>query len=485
MSTPSNVTEKLAEWAAELQFESIPRRVLDECKNQILSVIASVHAGHFSDSGRTISRIIKDWAGGKEATLMPSGERTSVHNAIFGNSALSMALDYDDYLFCGHTGHSAVLCTLALAEKHNVSGRDFLLAQVAANELAGRLGAATFSGRLNGRLASFVHLMGAAVAASRALGLDKKQTASAIGLALMQPSQGLWGGFLASEGKVVLAAQTAPLGVVAAELAAGGLRGPTDIIENDQGFLRAITEEPWFGAFEGLGKTWLTETLSFKLYPGCAYIDSTVDCILHLMRAHPIDARKVRAVNVAAGPPTVEIDALAAPYLHGADSTVIALNFSVAYNAAVAILDKELTPRQFLRERIKEKSVWDLAAKVHLTLDEEMARRGREQPLLRGKPGVDLGSIDLTGFRMSLGAKVRIEMEDGRTFEAEEEVPRGAAGRPPDERRQSVEDKFRRETRYTLRKEKMEKAIDLVQHLEHNAAAQVREIVRLSCSERS
>jgi len=75
-------------------------------------------------------------------------------------------------------------------------------------------------------------------------------------------------------------------------------------------------------------------------------------------------------------------------------------------------------------------------------------------------------------------------MEDGRAFEAEQEVPFGAAGRPFDERRKSVEDKFRRETRYTLRKDKMERAIDIILHLDLASSAQVRELVRLCCSER-
>ena len=42
-----------------------------------------------------------------------------------------------------------------------------------------------------------------------------------------------------------------------------------------------------------------------------------------------------------------------------------------------------------------------------------------------------------------------------------------------------------RETRYTLRKERMEKAIDLIHHLEDASASHVRELIRLCCSERA
>ncbi len=490
MST-RNPTERIAEWVAQAQYADLPRRVTEEAKNQILSVIAAVHAGHFSDAGRMVSRTVKEWPSGKEATMIPSGERTSLHHAIFANAALSMALDYDDYLFAGHTGHSAVLVTLALAEKLGVSGKDFLLAQTLANEVEGRVGAAVLLGPLNGQLWSFIHLIGSAVITAKLLGLDKAQIQSAIGIAMMQPSYPLWAGFFGSDAKVLMASTTAPVGVQAAQLAANGFRGAGDIIESEQGFLKVFAHQPLLGAFEGLGKVWLSDTLCYKVYPGCAYIDTAIDCILTLARQHSIDAKKVRAVHIAANPLTLGMEALSAPHVKGPETLPVTLNFTVGYNVAVALADRELTARQFSRERIRDKAVWDLASRVQLTLDEVMAQRMRDRSLLKTvkdengeHPHLDLGSVDLNSFKMSFGARVRVEMEDGRTFEAEQEVPFGGAGRPFDERRKSVEDKFRRETRYTLRKEKMEKAVDLVLHLDQASSAQLRELVRLCCSER-
>jgi len=491
MSTP-NPTERIAEWVAQAQFADLPRRVTEEAKNQILSVIAAVHAGHFSEAGRMVSRTVKEWPSGKEATMIPSGERTSLHNAIFANAALSMALDYDDYLFAGHTGHSAVLVTLALAEKIGISGKDFLLAQTLANEIEGRVGASVLLGPLNGQLWSFIHLIGSAVITAKLLALEKPQIQSAIGIAMMQPNYPLWAGFFGSDAKVLLASTTAPVGVQAAQLAANGLRGAGDIIESEQGFLKVFATQPLLGAFEGFGKVWLSDTLCYKMYPGCAYIDTAVDCILGLARQHSIDGRKVKAVHVAANPLALGMEALTAPHLKGPETLPVTLNFTVPYNVAAALMDRELSGRQFSRERIRDKAVWDLAGRVQLTLDEVMAQRMRDRSLLqtiKDENGqrfhVDLGDIDLGSFKMSLGARVRIEMEDGRTFEAEQEVPFGAAGRPFDERRKSVEDKFRRETRYTLRKENMEKAIDIILHLEQASSAHLRELVRLCCSERS
>lgn len=490
MST-GKVTERIAEWVAQTHFEDVPRRVFDEAKNQILSVIAAVHSGHFSEAGKVVTKALRDWPPGKDATFVPTGERMPLHTAIMGNAALSMALDYDDYLFAGHTGHSSVLVTLALAEKIGVSGKDFLLVQTLANEVEGRLGAAVVLGPHNGQQWSFIHLAGGALITARVLGLDAAHIGAALGLALAQPPYPLRPAFFGSEAKVLLAAMTAPAGVQAAQFAAAGLRGYDAIIEHDEGVVRSLATQPLMGAFEGLGSMWLSDTLSFKTYPGCAYIDTTIDCVLSLVRQHNLDARKVKTVEVAAGPLTLGMEALAAPYLRGADSLPSTLNFTVGYNVAVALLDRELTARQFTRERIRDAAVWDLARRVTLSLDEGLAERLRERVLVRNvteggqeRWSLDLGAVDMSGFKASFGSRVRIALEDGRHFEAEQEVPFGGAGRSADERRRSVEEKFRRETRYTLRKEKMERAIDLVLHLDQANAAQVRELVRLCCSER-
>jgi 2-methylcitrate dehydratase PrpD len=488
----STATSRLAEWVASSTYENIPRRAVDEAKNQILSMVAAVHAGHFSDAGRCVSRTVKEWAGGKEATLIPSGERTAVHYAIIGNGALGMALDYDDYLLGARTGASAVVTTLAVAEKLGSSGQEALLAQVLANEVGGRLGLATGLGPLDDQVNSFVHLIGGAIIAAKLLRLDRQQTEHALGLAMLQPNLMLPAGFYGSEAKLLSAALIAPLGVQAAELAANGLRGAHDIFEGPRGFLRVFADTPLPGALKGYGTVWLTESLGYKIYPGCVYLGAIIDCVLGLVRQHHLDARKVHAVHVGAGPLTLAMDGRSAPYVRGPDSLATTLNHSVAYNVAVALVDRELSPRQFTRDRIKDPAVWELAAKVRLSLDDDLARRARERSPLRlaGDEGAtahlfDLETADLVGYKTTFGARVRIELEGGRSVEMEQEAPTGSGARPFDDRRKAVEDKFRRETRYTLRKERMEKAIDIVHHLDESSAAQVRELARLCCSEKA
>src|SRR6266849_7455135 len=95
-----------------------------------------------------------------------------------------------------------------------------------------------------------------------------------------------------------------------------------------------------------------------------------------------------------------------------------------------------------------------------------MARRTRDASLVRlesvdGRPQalLDLENADLTAFKMSFRARVRIQMGDGRGWEAEEEVPLGAAGRPAMEKRGAVEEKFRREVGQNVGRERAEAAL--------------------------
>jgi 2-methylcitrate dehydratase PrpD len=490
MST-GTIVRRVAEWVAGAAPESVPRRVLEEAKNQVLGMIAAVHAGHFSDSGRAISRTVKEWSGSKEATLIPSGERTGVLAAIAGNTALALALDYDDYLFGARTGPTAVLATLAMAEKVGAGGADFLVAQVAVNEIGGRLGLATSLAVPEPALAGYVHLAGGAVLAASLLKLDASQTEHALGLALAQtgplPPSAVYG----SEARILAAALTAPIGVQAAEFAASGVRGASDPLEGEGGLFRRLDRPPLLGAFAGLGTQWLTESLGYKVYPGSLYLAAIIDCVLALVRQHHIDARKVYAIHIGAGPHALAMDGRAAPYVRGSDTVPVTLTQTVAYPVAAALIERELSPRQFGRDRIANAAIWDLAGKVRLSLDEDIARRSRDRSPLRvvGDEGAtanlfDLGTVDINAFKATVGARVRIELEGGRTFEIEQDVPTGSGARPFDDRRKAVEDKFRRETRYTLRKERMEKAIDIVHHLEDANAAQLRELARLCCSEK-
>ena len=214
---PARVTvcEEIGSWAASLNRDDLPQPVIDRALLQRTSMLAARAAG--------------EEAAATAATVAPEGEL----GEIYRNAAASIAHDWDDYLFMGHTGHSAVWTATAFCSDPERA----LLAQVAANEVAGRLGAALFLGPHNGQFWASIHCASAAVAAAIGLGLDAGETANAVAIAMYQPPYGMWPGFMGPASKLLTAAEPAIQGARAALLARAGLDGALDVIEHPRGVL--------------------------------------------------------------------------------------------------------------------------------------------------------------------------------------------------------------------------------------------------------
>src|SRR5438105_13462508 len=239
----------------------------------------------------------------------------------------------------GHTGQSAVWAARAIGDVTGASGDDVLAAQIAANEIEGRLGAALFLGPHNGQFWSSIHCAGAAAAAGRLQGLDAGQLAHAIAIALYQPPFGLWPGFMGPDTKLLTAAEPVAQGIRAAALAAAGFSGPLDVIEHRRGLLAHFSYAPRPSMLGGLGEVWLTDTLAYKERPGCAYLQAALDGVLRLREENGIEPGDVARVDVRAGWLTTTMEKLAA----GEPLTGVRVNFSVALSTAVGLTAGRLT----------------------------------------------------------------------------------------------------------------------------------------------
>ena len=105
----------IAEWAAGLRLADVPADVLGLGRDQRRSVLASVAASTRDGAARRVLAAVEGWAHDGPVALVGTERRVSVEDALYGAAALSMALDFDDYVCFGHTGHSGVLVPLLLA----------------------------------------------------------------------------------------------------------------------------------------------------------------------------------------------------------------------------------------------------------------------------------------------------------------------------------------------------------------------------------
>lgn len=469
------IVEDIARWAHGLRPEDVPEDVAELCRAQQRAVLGGLAASSRNAAARRVISALGQDAPDGPAPLLTTGRSASIDHALYAAAVLSMALDFDDYMCFGHTGHSSVLVPLFLAYD-GAESSDRLVAQVAANELEARLGGACLVGPLNGQMWSFIHTAGAAVATGKIMGLDATSLAHALALALYQAPRPVVPGFMAPDSKLLTAAEPIAQGMRAARLAAGGVTGPLDVLDRSAGFFSAFSYAPIRGLLGGLGAGWATKTLCVKPYPGCAYIDSTIDALDEL---GPIDSSEIARIDVDAGLLTCGMDALSERYARSEKVTPVTINFSLGLNVAVFVLAGRLGPEEidetWLQDNAKE--LRRLASLVHLDHDWELTREAtpafarllppgrvrREvgsaalaRGLIRARkdhPRVPIGVKDLRalladlrrgasaqgsasywdpaaleGFRMELPARVTITSRSGTTKTAEVRVPRGAAG---------------------------------------------------------
>ena len=377
------IIEEVARWSAGLTIDEIPPRVREIARNQVLSVMGAIHASAGCAGGQAVIKTVKAMGVTGPCGVYPGGEGSLMFPAVLQNAALSMALDYDDYLFMGHTGHSAVCVPLAIGETVGADTATVLTAQVAANELAGRLGGSVVLGPHNGQMWAHIHLLGAAAAASRVLGLDEEKTANAMGIALAEPVYALFPGFMGPQSKLLVAAVPSITGSIAAFLAANGMTGPRAILEDPQGFWAHFSFLPLPFMMTGLGRAWVTDTIAFKPYPGCAFIDTGMDALFDILerfekeKGRPVDPAEVQDVKVEASLLTMAMNAMSSGYMDPAHLSPTNINFSIQVSIALGLIAGRLTGAELTDPYLEEnrREIVALASRVELKHDARLSVR--------------------------------------------------------------------------------------------------------------
>ncbi len=500
--------DEFSQWAASFSLEDVPQPVRTKAKIQVANTIAAAFGGWSAD-GRVMLAPMKERGGKGEATALGLGE-VDLFTAYYINASLSMWHDYDDYVFMGHTGHSAVFAALAAAEVAGASGTDFLRGVIAATELGGRLGASVLVGPHNGQMWAHIHAAEAAAAACTVWGVPSQQTAEALKLALYAPPFVLEPGFMGGDGKKTTAAASGEAGLRAALFATGGASVKTDVFSGPKGFFQRFSFLPLTAFLSAFGETWVLETLSVKPYPGCAYIQAPVECLEAVVEevsgsGKEFSASEIKRIRVNASLLTVGMEKMSEPYRNPGALAPVNVNFSVPLSLGLYILWDGLKTRQLTHANLvaDAEKLFEIADRVTLDHDWrftfELARglRGGINlfPLLRSKGLFRLarafrrfrkeqsristprelwrllssghlsrlrefgGSFSrkkhfqfsqthLKALAFNFGARVEVELKSGSRWGAERVRHKGAAGCSIDELMDVLETKFLREAEH-------------------------------------
>ena len=359
--------ESVAEFAAALDLATVPAEVLEKAKVTLLHDMTVALAGY--RPGEPAARLAEEYARstpGEGARLMVSGIHVTVDAAALATGALIHARTQDDSQLSAqmHLGCTALPALLAIGDRDDRSGADFLAAMIAGYEAATVIGRGASRAAVDRgfRPASIFGSFAAAAACSRLLGLDAGGFVSALALAAS------FGGGVnqtwASGGQEwqYQVGQASRNGLTAALLAGRGVVGARDALEGPAGFYRAFTDATRAGAQPAadLGRHWNLLDVSFKSHPVCAINQNPVDVALRLIRQHPVALDAIDQISIHLPPHQARYPAIdnTGPFGHAGDA-LMSIQFCIAVALSrgavrVADLESELSAAEVaLVERCK------------------------------------------------------------------------------------------------------------------------------------
>jgi len=284
MTTP----EGILDFIAELTWDDLPPQVRRQSKLCLLDLIG-VGAG---GAGTKLSRIIRDYSAldmGGALPMMFDGRGASVSGVALAGGMTIDALDGHDGFnpAKGHAGCGVLPALYGLAQElGDVSGQEFLLCLTLGYELACRTAMAQHASVPDYHTSGAWVAVAVAGLAARLMGLDRAQTAHAMGIAeyhgprsqmmrcidhptMLKDGSG-WG---------------AMCGVSAARLAARGFTGAPAL---------TLSTDHW----RDLGDTWLICQQYFKPYPVCRWAQAPITAVLDLQKRHGFDSRAITGLHI-------------------------------------------------------------------------------------------------------------------------------------------------------------------------------------------
>ena len=301
-----DITDRLVRNVIETGYEDLPENVIETTKLAILDTMGCVIAGSSSPGILALRDQVVDWGGKKESTVLVYGDRVPCPNAALVNSTAARALDFDPTWARGiHMSAASVPTALAVAEmRQGVSGKEFLTAIAAGEDLAARIAFATpnYGGF---EPTGVCGILGLAAITGKLLGFDQRQMLEALAIAFNRGAGSYQPNVDGALMIRVLEGLASRSGIESALLARRGISGGEDTLEGTYGFFHLFCKDRYDKEIltGGLGKTFMgaSETF-FKRYPSCGGTGSAIDATLELAKETGVRPEDVAEIIVDAAP---------------------------------------------------------------------------------------------------------------------------------------------------------------------------------------
>lgn len=365
------VAEQVAAWLAASTAKSLSPATVDMTRKLLVDVAGlCVAARHEDYIAATLAAVDR----GGVCTALGHAGGFDAFGAALINGTAAHGEDFDDTFEGGpvHSGAVIVPAVMAACEREGLGGERLLVGIATGVELMCRLSlvAPQATHKAGFHPTAVFGALAAAGGVSAALGLDAKQTVSALGIAGSMASgiieylaEGTWT-------KRMHAGWSAQAGLRAALMARGGFIGPRTVLDGVHGFYHAFAPSvpPDFAKLlDGLGQRWVIETVAFKPYACGTMTQPFIDCAIKLAESgvRPEDVTDILC-NVGEGTVHRLWEPLAVKH-H--PQTPYAAKFSTPFCMAVGFFDRRAGFAQFTEARIRDAGVLGLAGKVRYEID--------------------------------------------------------------------------------------------------------------------
>jgi 2-methylcitrate dehydratase PrpD len=358
-----HITRRLARWIINLKYRDLPLPVVHEAKRSLLNWAGVTIGGSRHSSIDVLVSLAKELGRKKCASVFGRKEKVDLWFGALINGTSSNIFDFDDtYLeTLLHTGPPVAPVAFALGESLNLNGRDLLTAYIAAVEADCRLSRSMFPDHYEAgwHITSTIGNIGAAIAAGKLLNLGEDKMVYAIGIAATQAA-GLREMF-GTMTKAYHCGKAAMNGIMAAQLAQGGMTSSPFGIEGKTGFAKVLsTKQDYSRLFEGIGKKWELLSVSYKPFACGIVCHPVMDGILKLREEYHLRVDEVDRVELW-------VNRLV-PILAGKKDPQngIEAKLSAYYCAAVALIDGGGGEEQFMDHKVHDKKVAVLRGKIRI-----------------------------------------------------------------------------------------------------------------------
>jgi 2-methylcitrate dehydratase len=365
------LADRLVAFALGTRYEDLPREVVVEARRRLVDALGCA-VGALEEPASSIARRVAARFQGTPSVGLIGGGEAAPDWAAFANGVHIRYLDCNDTYLSLEPAHPSDnwAAVMAAGELAGADGKAWITAAAVAYEVQCRLCDAA-SIRARGWDHTTYGSISSTLAAAKLLGLSHDQTVSALGIA------GTTGTALRltragelSMWKGCAFAFAARNGLFATLLAAQGLTGPAPLFEGEMGFIQQVSGPFSLPKLGGpIAADWMLPKTYIKFVPAEYHSQSAIAAAFTL-RPRIEDLANIRGIEIATFRVAVEI--IGKDPEKWRPKTRETADHSLPYCTAVALVDGEISARQFSAERLSDPALIDLVSRTTVVEDPKL-----------------------------------------------------------------------------------------------------------------